>query len=271
MRWLRAVRSWTTWPRTAIARGGGGPAGPVAASPGPLGGRPGPPRRRRAQARLPWFGPPMSLVSMVTARLMETWAHGQDIANALGAQRCPTSRLRRIAHLGLRARLRILRPRSEASGRAVPGRATSHQPAPAPPKELPTRTSRCRSGRSAVPLSTQAARSRRAGRPGPEHRCPRQPGTAVPDTGPQRTLAQVVTPAQQVVDLAEGPGSSALAAGESDLTAGDQRPARAVRGADRQRSEQGPGRRASAEYHWPRAVPGRGRRRSGWTGTPWHL
>jgi hypothetical protein len=27
-------------------------------------------------ARLPWYGPPMSAASCVTARLMETWAHG---------------------------------------------------------------------------------------------------------------------------------------------------------------------------------------------------
>ena len=34
--------------------------------------------------KLPWFGPPMSATSMATARLMETWAHGQDVADALG-------------------------------------------------------------------------------------------------------------------------------------------------------------------------------------------
>ena len=32
--------------------------------------------------RVPWFGPAMSVASAVTARLMETWAHGQDIADA---------------------------------------------------------------------------------------------------------------------------------------------------------------------------------------------
>ncbi|GDY28819.1 TIGR03084 family metal-binding protein [Gandjariella thermophila] len=52
--------------------------------------------------RLPWFGPPMSAPSMVTARLMETWAHGQDVADALGAHRRPTARLRHVAHLGVR-------------------------------------------------------------------------------------------------------------------------------------------------------------------------
>ena len=45
-------------------------------------------------ARLPWYGPDMSAASSVTARLMETWAHGQDIADALGVSRSPTARLR---------------------------------------------------------------------------------------------------------------------------------------------------------------------------------
>lgn len=54
--------------------------------------------------RIPWFGPPMSAVSCVTARLMETWAHGQDIVDALGVQRAPSERLRHIAHLGVLTR-----------------------------------------------------------------------------------------------------------------------------------------------------------------------
>ncbi|MFB4317388.1 TIGR03084 family metal-binding protein [Actinomadura sp. 21ATH] len=57
-----------------------------------------------AGTRLPWFGPPMSAASMATARLMETWAHGQDVADALGAAREPTARLRHVAHIGVRAR-----------------------------------------------------------------------------------------------------------------------------------------------------------------------
>ncbi len=55
-------------------------------------------------ARIPWFGPPMSAASMATARLMETWAHGQDVADALGVDRVPTARLRHVAHIGVRAR-----------------------------------------------------------------------------------------------------------------------------------------------------------------------
>ena len=57
-----------------------------------------------AGTKLPWFGPPMSPMSMATARLMETWAHGQDVADTLGAQRPVTDRIRHIAHIGVRAR-----------------------------------------------------------------------------------------------------------------------------------------------------------------------
>ena len=54
--------------------------------------------------KVPWFGPPMSAASMATARLMETWAHGLDVADALGVNRPATERLRSIAHLGVRTR-----------------------------------------------------------------------------------------------------------------------------------------------------------------------
>jgi uncharacterized protein (TIGR03084 family) len=54
--------------------------------------------------RVPWYGPPMALSSFATARLMETWAHGQDVADALGARREPTARLKHIAHIGVRTR-----------------------------------------------------------------------------------------------------------------------------------------------------------------------
>ncbi|MFJ9908703.1 TIGR03084 family metal-binding protein [Streptomyces sp. NPDC101152] len=55
-------------------------------------------------ARFPWYGPPMSTASMATARLMETWAHGGDVADALGVARTPTDRLRHIVRLGVRTR-----------------------------------------------------------------------------------------------------------------------------------------------------------------------
>jgi uncharacterized protein (TIGR03084 family) len=55
-------------------------------------------------ARVPWYGPPMRPASMVSARIMETWAHGDDVAEALRVERAPTARLRHIAHLGVGAR-----------------------------------------------------------------------------------------------------------------------------------------------------------------------
>ncbi|HEY1279823.1 MAG TPA: TIGR03084 family metal-binding protein [Acidimicrobiales bacterium] len=55
-------------------------------------------------ARIPWYGPAMAARSFATARLMETWAHGQDVVDALGVTREPTDRLRHVAHIGVRAR-----------------------------------------------------------------------------------------------------------------------------------------------------------------------
>jgi uncharacterized protein (TIGR03084 family) len=54
--------------------------------------------------KLLWFGPPMSAASMATARLMETWAHGLDVADTLGVKRPATARLRSVAHIGVRTR-----------------------------------------------------------------------------------------------------------------------------------------------------------------------
>jgi len=54
--------------------------------------------------KLAWFGPPMSPTSMATARLMETWAHGLDVADALGERVPATDRLRHIARLAVRTR-----------------------------------------------------------------------------------------------------------------------------------------------------------------------
>lgn len=54
--------------------------------------------------RVPWYGPSMGAKSFLTARLMETWAHGQDVADAVGTQRAATDRLRHIARLGVLTR-----------------------------------------------------------------------------------------------------------------------------------------------------------------------
>jgi uncharacterized protein (TIGR03084 family) len=46
----------------------------------------------------------MGAASMATARLMETWAHGLDVADTLGVSVPPSPRLKSIAHLGVRTR-----------------------------------------------------------------------------------------------------------------------------------------------------------------------
>jgi uncharacterized protein (TIGR03084 family) len=55
-------------------------------------------------ARIPWYGPAMAARSFLTARLMETWAHGQDVRDALGLAPEVSLRLKHIAHIGVRAR-----------------------------------------------------------------------------------------------------------------------------------------------------------------------
>lgn len=56
------------------------------------------------RTRVPWYGPPMSASSFVSARLMETWLHGHDVFDALGIERQETDRVRHIAFLGVRTR-----------------------------------------------------------------------------------------------------------------------------------------------------------------------
>ena len=53
--------------------------------------------------RVPWYGPDMSVAAMLTARIMETWAHGHDVADALGAEWPVTRALRQVAHICVRA------------------------------------------------------------------------------------------------------------------------------------------------------------------------
>jgi uncharacterized protein (TIGR03084 family) len=43
----------------------------------------------------------MGAKSFLTARLMEVWAHGQDVCDTVGAEREATDRLRHIAQLGV--------------------------------------------------------------------------------------------------------------------------------------------------------------------------
>ncbi|MEM1246806.1 MAG: TIGR03084 family metal-binding protein [Acidobacteriota bacterium] len=51
--------------------------------------------------RVKWAGPDMSVRSSLTARLMETWAHGQEIYDLLGVERQDKDRIQGVAVLGV--------------------------------------------------------------------------------------------------------------------------------------------------------------------------
>ncbi len=55
------------------------------------------------KARVPWVGPDMSARSAMTARQMETWAHGLAIHDLMGWERAETDRIGNIVHLGVAA------------------------------------------------------------------------------------------------------------------------------------------------------------------------
>jgi uncharacterized protein (TIGR03084 family) len=52
--------------------------------------------------RVAWAGPSMSVRSSITARLMETWAHSQEVYDLLGVEPPQTDRIQNIADLGVR-------------------------------------------------------------------------------------------------------------------------------------------------------------------------
>lgn len=62
--------------------------------------------------RVPWYGPSMSLASFLTARLMETWAHGVDVSDALDKPIVTSMRLRHVCHIGFLARANSYRSRN---------------------------------------------------------------------------------------------------------------------------------------------------------------
>jgi uncharacterized protein (TIGR03084 family) len=68
------------------------------------------------KARMPWYGPDMSVMSKLTARFMETWAHGWDVVASLGLEYLPQDRLRHVVFLGVQA----LPNAFTAHGREVP-------------------------------------------------------------------------------------------------------------------------------------------------------
>lgn len=80
------------------------------------------PRWREAdpKARVRWVGPDMSVRSSITARQMETWAHGQAVVDALGIERENTDRIRNIAHLGVQTYGWTFLNRGQAAPAPVP-------------------------------------------------------------------------------------------------------------------------------------------------------
>lgn len=67
----------------------------------------------RDETRVPWYGPSMGAKSFLSARLMEVWAHGTDVVDALGATRAASARLRHVAQLGFITRAWSYRVRGE--------------------------------------------------------------------------------------------------------------------------------------------------------------
>lgn len=59
-------------------------------------------RANDPERRVPWAGPPMSAQSSISARLMETWAHGQALYDRAGRQRVDGDHIYPIAELGVR-------------------------------------------------------------------------------------------------------------------------------------------------------------------------
>jgi len=69
--------------------------------------------------RVDWYGPSMSAKSFLTARLMETWAHGTDVTEALRISREPTDRLVHVVRLGVVTRPWSYRVRGEEPPQAT--------------------------------------------------------------------------------------------------------------------------------------------------------
>ncbi len=72
------------------------------------------------KARLKWAGPDMSARSSITARLMETWAHGQEVYDHLGVTRQNEDRIQNIVVLGVNTFGWTYKTRAEPVPEAMP-------------------------------------------------------------------------------------------------------------------------------------------------------
>jgi len=70
--------------------------------------------------RVAWAGPEMSALSSITARQMETWAHGQEVFDVLGKRRNEQDRVKNIVHLGVATYGWTFRNRDEDSPDPAP-------------------------------------------------------------------------------------------------------------------------------------------------------
>lgn len=72
------------------------------------------------KARVQWAGPSMSVRSSITARLMETWAHAQEVYDVLGVERKNTDRIKNIVVLGVNTFAYTFRVRNEEVPKLMP-------------------------------------------------------------------------------------------------------------------------------------------------------
>lgn len=70
--------------------------------------------------RCAWAGPSMSARSCITARQMETWAHGQEVYDVLGLERRNTDRIRNIVILGVNTYAWTFNVRGETPPESMP-------------------------------------------------------------------------------------------------------------------------------------------------------
>jgi uncharacterized protein (TIGR03084 family) len=70
--------------------------------------------------RVLWVGPDMSVISSITARLMESWAHAQAVYDALGVDRVDADRIGNIVRLGVNTFGWTFKNRKEEPPRPMP-------------------------------------------------------------------------------------------------------------------------------------------------------
>ncbi len=70
--------------------------------------------------RVKWAGPDMSVRSSITARLMETWAHGQEVYDQCGVVRENADRVRNIVVLGVNTYGWTFKTRGEEAPEPMP-------------------------------------------------------------------------------------------------------------------------------------------------------